>query len=94
MGTEINSFIEKFKDYADCYTVIGGTACDILMTEAGTDFRATKDIDMILIMEARYKEFAHIFWEFIREGGIALAGKTVKRHISTDLLNRASVTLL
>ena len=68
MGTEINSFIEKFKDYADCYTVIGGTACDILMTEAGTDFRATKDIDMILIMEARYKEFAHIFWEFIMEG--------------------------
>ena len=68
MGTEINSFIEKFKDYADCYTVIGGTACDILMTEAGTDFRATKDIDMILIMEARYKEFAHIFWEFIKEG--------------------------
>lgn len=68
MGTEINSFIEKFKDYANCYTVIGGTACDILMTEAGTDFRATKDIDMILIMEARYKEFAHIFWEFIMEG--------------------------
>lgn len=68
MGTEINSFIEKFKDYTDCYTVIGGTACDILMTEAGTDFRATKDIDMILIMEARYKEFAHIFWEFIMEG--------------------------
>lgn len=68
MGTEINSFIEKFKDYTDCYTVIGGTACDILMTEAGTDFRATKDIDMILIMEARYKEFAHIFWEFIKEG--------------------------
>ena len=55
MGTEINSFIEKFKDYTDCYTVIGGTACDILMTEAGTDFRATNDIDMILIMEARYK---------------------------------------
>ena len=72
MGTEINSFIEKFKDYTDCYTVIGGTACDILMTEAGTDFRATKDIDMILIMEARYKEFAHIFWEFIMEGGISL----------------------
>ena len=56
MGTEINSFIEKFKDYTDCYTVIGGTACDILMTEAGTDFRATKDIDMILIMEAPHSE--------------------------------------
>jgi len=79
MGTEINSFIEKFKDYADCYTVIGGTACDILMTEAGTDFRATKDIDMILIMEARYKEFAHIFWEFIGEGGYRFGWKNSEK---------------
>jgi len=79
MGTEINSFIEKFKDYADCYTVIGGTACDILMTEAGTDFRATKDIDMILIMEARYKEFAHIFWEFIMEGGYRFGWKNSEK---------------
>ena len=79
MGTEINSFIEKFKDYADCYTVIGGTACDILMTEAGTDFRATKDIDMILIMEAKYKEFAHIFWEFIREGGYRFGWKNSEK---------------
>ena len=79
MGTEINSFIEKFKDYADCYTVIGGTACDILMTEAGTDFRATKDIDMILTMEARYKEFAHIFWEFIMEGGYRFGWKNSEK---------------
>ena len=79
MGTEINSFIEKFKDYADCYTVIGGTACDILMTEAGTDFRATEDIDMILIMEARYKEFAHIFWEFIMEGGYRFGWKNSEK---------------
>lgn len=47
----IESFKEKFKDYTDCYTVIGGTACDILMTEANQEFRATKDIDMILILE-------------------------------------------
>lgn len=28
------------------YAIIGGTACDILMTEEGLDFRATKDIDL------------------------------------------------
>ena len=27
-------FRKKFRDYPDCYTVIGGTACDILMTQA------------------------------------------------------------
>mgnify|MGYP006877165911 CR=1 FL=1 len=46
----IDSFREKFKDYTDYYTIIGGTACDILLSEADLPFRATKDIDMILIM--------------------------------------------
>ena len=62
------SFREKYKDFTDCYTVIGGTACSILLSEADIDFRSTKDIDMILIMEDRYKEFAQVFWEYIREG--------------------------
>ena len=65
----IESFIERFKEYSDCYTIIGGAACDILMTEADTDFRATKDIDMILILEARQQEFVKLFWEYIKEGG-------------------------
>lgn len=63
MVAGMKSFIEKFKDYADCYTIIGGTACDILMSDADLDFRATKDIDMILIMEARYQDFTRVFWE-------------------------------
>lgn len=41
----IDSFREKFKDYTEYYTIIGGTACDILLTEADLPFRATKDID-------------------------------------------------
>lgn len=69
MVSGIESFKEHFKDYTDCYTVIGGAACDILMTEADQDFRATKDIDMILILEDRYQEFASVFWDYIREGG-------------------------
>ena len=56
-------------DYADCYTVIGGAACDILMSEEDLSFRATKDIDMILLLEDRYQEFAKVFWEYIKEGG-------------------------
>ena len=61
----IDSFREKFKDYTDYYTIIGGTACDILLSEADLPFRATKDIDMILIMEDNFPEFASIFWEYI-----------------------------
>ena len=63
----IDSFREKFKDYTDYYTIIGGTACDILLSEADLPFRATKDIDMILIMEDNFPEFASVFWEYIKE---------------------------
>ena len=65
----IDSFREKFQDYTDYYTIIGGTACDILLSEADLPFRATKDIDMILIMEDNFPEFASVFWEYIKEGG-------------------------
>ena len=47
----ITAFKERFKDYDDCYTIIGGTACDILMAEEELDFRATKYIDMIILLE-------------------------------------------
>ncbi len=65
----LDTFVEKFRDYGDCYTIIGGTACDILMKEQELGFRATKDIDMIVIMEARTEDFARLFWEYIMEGG-------------------------
>jgi len=68
MVNGIELFREKFKNYADCYTVIGGAACEILMSDTENSFRATKDIDMILILEDRYTEFAKVFWDFISEG--------------------------
>mgnify|MGYP003284608183 CR=1 FL=1 len=49
MVTGIDSFKEWFKGSEEQYAIIGGTACDILMTEEGLDFRATKDIDLVLL---------------------------------------------
>ena len=65
----IELFREKFKDYTDSYTIIGGAACDILMSQAELPFRATKDIDIILIFEDKCPAFGRVFWEFIKEGG-------------------------
>lgn len=48
----IESFREWFQGYEEQYTIIGGTACDLLMTSEGLNFRATKDIDLVLIIEA------------------------------------------
>ena len=68
MVAGIDSFRDKFRGFEDCYTVIGGAACDILMSEADIDFRLTKDIDMILILEDKKEEFAKAFWEYIKDG--------------------------
>ncbi len=64
-------FKEWFADYADCYVIIGGTACDEQLSEAGFVPRATKDIDMVLIVEALTANFVERFWQFVKQGGYA-----------------------
>lgn len=64
----LEKFKEYFKDYAENYIIIGGTACDVIIDDAGFEARATKDIDIILIVEALSKEFVLKFWEFINDG--------------------------
>ncbi|WP_294581976.1 hypothetical protein [uncultured Thomasclavelia sp.] len=46
----IDIFRQYFKGFEDQYVIIGGTACELLMSEQELDFRATKDIDMVLIV--------------------------------------------
>lgn len=65
----IERFKEWFRGYEDHYAIIGGTACDLLMSEEGLDFRGTKDIDLVLIVEAISPEFSRRFWEFVRNAG-------------------------
>ena len=64
----LDIFQKTFKNFKDCYTIIGGAACDILMSEKDMPFRATKDIDIILILEDNRDDFATTFWSFIKAG--------------------------
>ena len=64
----LDKFREKFRAHADQYILIGGTACDLLMDEAGLEFRATKDLDIVLCVEALDTSFVRAFWEFIQSG--------------------------
>lgn len=88
MVTGFESFRAHFQGYEDCYTIIGGTACDILMSEAALPFRATRDIDMILLIENRFEEFAPIFWSYIKAGVTNADGAIQKCPIFTVLQNR------
>jgi hypothetical protein len=65
----LTHFAEYFKNYTANYILIGGAACDILMNRVGINFRATKDLDIILIVEAISPEFVKLFWKYIEKGG-------------------------
>ncbi len=71
VGLEL--FIQHFEPYKDQYVLIGGSACDWHMEQKGLPFRATKDIDIILIVEALSDEFVNHFWQFIKDGEYAIA---------------------
>ncbi len=64
--------LEKFKvyfsDFKENYVIIGGTACSVILRNADMKPRATKDIDMILVVERMTPEFGRQFWQFIRDG--------------------------
>lgn len=65
----IDKFKEHFKGFAEHYVLIGGAASALVMEDAGVDFRATKDLDIVLCVEVLDKEFANAFWEFVKAGG-------------------------
>ena len=65
----LSGFKEWFRGYENNYAVIGGTACDLLLNEASLTFRVTKDIDMVLIVEALSSEFGAKFWEYVKIAG-------------------------
>ena len=65
----IEKFKEYFQEYVDQYVLIGGTACDISFSQHSGDFRATRDLDVVLIVEALTPAFGARFWQFIHDGG-------------------------
>ena len=69
MVNGIDRFREYFSDFTDQYVLIGGAACDISFENNNADFRATRDLDVVLIVEALTKEFGQRFWDFIHDGG-------------------------
>jgi hypothetical protein len=65
----LDSFRLWFQGYERYYALIGGVACDLLMNEAGLDFRATRDFDMVLLVETLDADFGARFWGYVKAGG-------------------------
>lgn len=64
----LDLFRKHFAEYRKAFVLIGGVACYEWLSTRGLAFRATKDVDMVLIVEALDAAFVKRFWEFIEAG--------------------------
>jgi hypothetical protein len=65
----MQSFKEWFADYSDNFVIIGGAACSLIMEAENTDFRLTKDVDVVLLVEALNKDFGKRLWDYVQAAG-------------------------
>ena len=60
-------FKTAFAPFADSFLLIGGTACDLQLSDSRA-FRATHDIDMLVVAEEMSAPFADAFRSFLLDG--------------------------
>ncbi len=72
----LNVFMDRFAGFEDRYVLIGGAAVEVAMDAAGLQFRVTKDLDIVLHVEALDAEFAAAFWAFVTDGGYEFQEKS------------------
>lgn len=65
----LDRFRAHFEGLEDSYALIGGAACSLIFDEIGLDFRATKDLDMVLCVEVVDGRFASALKAFLDAGG-------------------------
>ena len=64
----LDRFRGHFSGYEDRYVLIGGAAMWLVLDEAGLDPRATRDLDIVLYIEALDSGFAERIWDFVKAG--------------------------
>lgn len=65
-------FRDWFAAHSDKYILIGGCALHTVLSQADLDARATKDLDIVLVVEAIDPAFTAHFWQFVEAGGYIL----------------------
>jgi hypothetical protein len=68
MVNGLDRFRAHFAGFSNRYVLIGGTASSLAMEELGVNFRITKDLDIVLCVEALDRDFTKAFWAFIKQG--------------------------
>lgn len=71
---------EYFSEDKDKYVLIGGAACNLLEEELEMNPRATKDLDLVLVVEALTPDFGMRLWDFIKEGNYESRSRGENEH--------------
>lgn len=68
-------FLDRLKGLEKSYALIGGGAASLLMDDQGLDFRATKDVDLVLLTNGS-KELNDRIAAYVKEGGYVIKEAT------------------
>ena len=64
----IEHFTKYFKEFKNDYVIIGGGASAILLEDVGLEFRATKDIDIVILTNSS-RELNKKICKYVDDGG-------------------------
>lgn len=77
----LDKFRAHFEQDRDAFVLIGGVACHEWLASQGLPFRVTKDIDLVLIVEALDQSFVKRLWAFIEAGNYEIRKKAGNREL-------------
>lgn len=77
----LDKFRAHFEQNRDAFVLIGGVACHEWLASQGLPFRVTKDIDLVLIIEALDQSFVERLWAFIEAGNYEIREKAGNREL-------------
>jgi hypothetical protein len=72
----LDLFRRRFREFEGSFVLIGGAACDEWFSSLGLSFRATKDLDIVLIIEVVTADALRGLRAFIAEGGYEVRQRT------------------
>ena len=65
----IEAFREAMAEHEGEFVLIGGGACSILFDQEAVPFRATKDLDIVVLVDKGASGFARALWSFVNSNG-------------------------
>ena len=72
----LDLFRERFREFEGAFVLIGGAACHEWFAQQGVEFRATKDLDIVLIVEMVDSAFVAALRALIAEGKYEIQEKS------------------